>query len=103
MSFKGVSKLKPNLVRDIIERAHSAREQKSSRSERLGVEARPTLKRVRANMKLTEATMIISSVCVHPFERFERALKSVSDEIRLKLDRAPYTIVLNLSRSKVIY
>ena len=54
-----------------------------SGSERLGVEARPTLKRVRANMKLTAATKIISCVCVHPFERFERALKIVSDEIRL--------------------
>ena len=35
-------------------------------------------------MKLTAATMVISRVCVHPFERFERALKNVSDEIRLK-------------------
>ena len=34
-------------------------------------------------MKLTAETMIISRVCVHPFERFERALKNVSDEIRL--------------------
>ena len=57
----------------------------SSRSERLGVEARPTLKRVRANMKLTAATMIISRVCVHHFERFERTLRNVSDEIRLKV------------------
>ena len=30
--------------------------------------------------------MIISRVCVHPSERFERALKNVSDEIRLNLD-----------------
>ena len=50
----------------------------------MGVEARPTLKRVRAIMKLTAATMIISRVRVHPFERFERTLKNVSDEIRLK-------------------
>ena len=35
-------------------------------------------------MKLTAATKIISCLCVHPFERFERALKIVSDEIRLK-------------------
>ena len=35
-------------------------------------------------MKLTAATMIISRVCVYHFERFERALKNVSDEIRLK-------------------
>ena len=34
-------------------------------------------------MKLTAATMIISRVCVYHFERFERALKNVSDEIRL--------------------
>ena len=34
-------------------------------------------------MKLTAATKIISCLCVHPFERFERALKIVSDEIRL--------------------
>ena len=29
------------------------------------VEARPTLKRVRANIKLAAATMIISRVCLH--------------------------------------
>ena len=34
-------------------------------------------------MKLTAATMIISRVCVYHFERFVRALKNVSDEIRL--------------------
>ena len=34
-------------------------------------------------MKLAAATMIISRVCVYHFERFERALKNVSDEIRL--------------------
>ena len=38
-------------------------------------------------MKLTAATKIISCLCVHPFERFERALKIVSDEIRLKPNR----------------
>ena len=77
-----VALLKPNLVGGITERAHNAREQKSSTSESLGVEARPTLGRVRANMKLTAATMIISRVCVHPFECFERLLKNVSNEIR---------------------
>ena len=44
---------KPNLIRDFIERRSTALESKSSTSKRLGVEARPTLKRVRANMKLT--------------------------------------------------
>ena len=76
--------LEPNLVRNITECAHSAREERSSTSEHLGEEARPTLKRVRASMKRTAATMIISRVCVHPFECFKRALKNVSDEIRLR-------------------
>ena len=39
------------------------------------------LKSVRANMKLTAETMINSSVCVYTFERCERALKNISDEI----------------------
>ena len=82
--------LKPNLVRDVIERPTTALEsKKSSKSERLGVEARPTLKHARASMKLTAATMMISPLFVHPFECLGRALKNVSDEIRLKLIGVP--------------
>ena len=44
-------------------------------------------------MKLTAATMTISRVCVHPFERFERTLKSVSDEIRLYWTRGGVTSI----------
>ena len=51
-------------------------------SEHLVVEARPTLKRVRANMNLAAAIVIISRECMYTFERLKCALKNILDEIR---------------------
>ena len=70
--FKTTSNFEPNLVRDINERP--TLKSKHSTSERLGVETILTLKRVRADMKLTANVL-------------ERAPKKGSDAIRFYLSR----------------